>query len=185
MKQDSRAAAAAFLGSRFIRPRSAAAFAAVSSQQASDDGGRAADSRLNADCARRAVLTARAAFHARVEIYNHRVFAIHFKYMVWADLDAHAAAGAFFFVHLKGCDTFQIREISHFSSRDAALRSLCTLQNRGLQPLVLMSRHRTPTKQPAMQSSRPVRKRPPIFPAARPAAFLFLRRRAMYKSNSR
>ena len=132
MKQDSRAAAAAFLGSRFIRPRSAAAFAAVSSQQASDDGGRAADSRLNADCARRAVLTARAAFHARVEIYNHRVFAIHFKYMVWADLDAHAAAGAFFFVHLKGCDTFQIREISHFSSRDAALRSLLHAAEQGL-----------------------------------------------------
>jgi len=101
-KQASRATTAAFSGSRFIRLWSAAAFAAVSSQKASDDGGRAAYAGLNADCARRAVLTARTAFHAGVAVNNQRAFSIHFKYMVGADLDAHTAAGAFIFVHLKG-----------------------------------------------------------------------------------
>ena len=115
-KQTSRATTAAFPGSRFIRLWSAAAFAAVSSQQASDDGGRAAYAGLNTDCARRAVLTARTAFHAGVAINNQRAFAIHFKYMMGADLNAHATAAAFFFIQLKGCDTFKIHEISHFYS---------------------------------------------------------------------
>jgi hypothetical protein len=86
---------AAFYRTIFVRLRTAAAFTPVSPQHAIDDSGSTADSGLNPKSSHRTVFATGAAFHAGITINNHCGFPVHFKYIVRADIQAHAAAGAF------------------------------------------------------------------------------------------
>ena len=110
----SAATAPALCGLILTGLRSAAAFPAVSSQHTVDDGSGAADARLNADCARRTISAARAAFHAGVAIIDLQTLAVHFEYPMRANIQAHAAAGAFLRIQRQGGNIFQINHTSHF-----------------------------------------------------------------------
>ena len=114
--KSSAAAAAASGRTGVIRLRPTAAFAAVASQQAVNDGSRAADAGLNADRALWTILTASAALHTSVAIHNLRAFSIHFKYIVGTDIQAKSAADTFRRVHRQCCDIFQINQASHYCS---------------------------------------------------------------------
>jgi hypothetical protein len=61
-----------------------------------DNIGRSTNPRINFEGAGRAVVYARAAFHASVKIDNNGLFAVHFQDILRADIGAKAAADAFF-----------------------------------------------------------------------------------------
>ena len=93
--ESSAAANAVSAGPRVIRLRAAAAFAAVPPQQAVDDCGGAADTGLHIHRACRTVSAAGATLHAGVTVDNLRALPVHLKYIVGADIQAHAAAVTF------------------------------------------------------------------------------------------
>lgn len=92
------AAATALLVRRWSRIGAAAALSPIASEHSVDYRGGTAYARLHGYRSCRTVLRARAAFHARVAVLYLHVFAVHFKYFVGADIQAHSASGAFVFI---------------------------------------------------------------------------------------
>jgi hypothetical protein len=69
---------------------------------------------LHGNSAKRAIKTARPAFHARITILNNGMRSIRFKNFMRADFQTHSTAGAFIFIQLQSNDIFKVGHIIHF-----------------------------------------------------------------------
>jgi hypothetical protein len=68
---------------------------------------------LHGNGLKRAIPAAGAAFHTGIPIPDGNMLAVHFEHAMGANLQAHSATGAFFFIKFQGYDIFKVNQTTH------------------------------------------------------------------------